>query len=715
MPRSSGSGGELPRGESRTPLDALLLQAGANLAITPRAELDQALQTILARLLTELDAGFAVFQFYTHIDDVLTLLRQVTAGIVPDLFAADGQTAAAAWFFDLAAAGKPVYLHRGAALRPPELEWLHDDVVRHDLHALLLIPLHIPLHIKDSTFACLAFGSYTGAPVWDAATQQGLAAFATILGGILRRQAIENALRDDQEQLRTTIDAARLDVWTLNLRDPARSFATTFHYNEVRSAPVSLSEVVELVLGRVHPEDRPRLAQLLAGCVRGEVESLIESYRLRMVGQEDYLWVESHAFLVRDTQGQPLRLTGFSQDISARKTLEDMLESRRQELLRQARLMEQTERLGQIGGWELEVATGELYWTPETYRIHDVLPGDYTPTVANLVNFYTPESARLLFAAIQRTIALGESYDLKLQLITAKQRQLWVRATGCAVLEAGQIVRLYGTCQDITERTELEDRLRQAQNLEGVGQLAGGIAHDFNNLLTAVNGFSELAAIYLQRVPPHPDVARVSQYLKDIHIAGRRASELTRQLLAFSRRQVLRPRPLQVGDGVDEAMTLLRRFIRENVHLTIRVVPNLGQIMADPSQLEQVMVSLVINANDAMPHGGEIAIDVDKVVIPAEEVRHTLDLSAGEYIEIRVRDTGDGMTPEVLQRCFEPFFTTKPVGKGTGLGLAMVYGIVKQSGGHITVESTVGVGTTFRLLWPRYQPESASQDDGSPS
>jgi signal transduction histidine kinase/DNA-binding LacI/PurR family transcriptional regulator len=261
-------------------------------------------------------------------------------------------------------------------------------------------------------------------------------------------------------------------------------------------------------------------------------------------------------------------------------------------------------------------------------------------------------------------------------------------------------------------QASLAAQLRHAQKMEAVGRLAGGVAHDFNNLLLVINGNSDAL---LRRADPD-DPSRPE--LEDILHAGERAANLTRQLLAFSRQQVLHPRALNVNDVIGSIEEMLRRLIGEDVQLSTRLLPSLALVWADAGQLEQIIFNLAVNARDAMPDGGELLIDTDNVHLGADRVRDQVGIEPGPHVVLRVRDTGVGMDEAIQSRLFEPFFTTKPPGKGTGLGLATVFGIVQQSGGHIVVNTAPDKGTTFEIYFPQMRiaaPETQESEPSGPS
>jgi two-component system, cell cycle sensor histidine kinase and response regulator CckA len=279
-----------------------------------------------------------------------------------------------------------------------------------------------------------------------------------------------------------------------------------------------------------------------------------------------------------------------------------------------------------------------------------------------------------------------------------------VSISGALVRDArGAAVGYMVIASDLTERAKLEAQLRQAQKMEAVGQLAGGIAHDFNNLLTVIMSYSELL------LASHGEAPALAGQLREIKEASERAATLTRQLLAFSRRQVLNPRQLELNETIAGVDRMLRRVLGGDVEVVTRLDPDLRLVRSDPGQFEQVLLNLAINARDAMPGGGTLGIETKNVDVDATFARsHDVRLAPGPYVCVIVSDTGVGIPADVRERIFEPFFTTKEPGRGTGLGLSTVHGIVEQSGGAIVVYSEPGHGTTFRLFFPAVRASEAA-------
>lgn len=282
----------------------------------------------------------------------------------------------------------------------------------------------------------------------------------------------------------------------------------------------------------------------------------------------------------------------------------------------------------------------------------------------------------------------------ELEVVAKDGRRIPVEVNTSLVFQDGTPIGVQGIARDVTERKQLEEQLRQSQKMEAIGQLAGGVAHDFNNLLTVIGGYS---SILLVKLPPD---SPYRNSVEEIKKASDRASSLTRQLLAFSRKQILQPKILDLNTVVSDLDKMLRRLIGEDIDLLTITDPNLYKVKADPGQIEQVLLNLVVNARDAMPEGGKLTIETSNAMI-SKDYAQLHGIPSGPYIMLAVSDTGCGMDAATREHIFEPFFTTKMAGKGTGLGLATLYGIVKQSGGNVWVYSELGHGTTFKIYLQR--------------
>ncbi len=371
-------------------------------------------------------------------------------------------------------------------------------------------------------------------------------------------------------------------------------------------------------------------------------------------------------------------------DVTERQQAEDALR-RSEALLRRA------EAMAHVAGWTYEVATGVYVSSEEGARICGLPPGPHT--AAELAAAVHPDDRARLEAALAGARA-GVPFEIEHRLVVGG-RVKWVNVRGEPEADAGErVVRVIGVTQDITARRLLEEQVRQAQKMEAIDRLAGGVAHDFNNLLTVINGYSSLL---LRSLPPR-DPAR--DLATEIHKAGERAAELTGQLLSIARPAPAESQVIDPNAVVAEMGNLLRRLVGDDVTLTTRLDPAVSRVRADPGQFGRVLMNLAANARDAMPGGGRLTVETRDAELGDDYARAHTGVEPGAYVLTAVTDTGVGMPPEVRARLFEPFFTTKKPGAGTGLGLAMVYGIVKQAGGHLDVYSEVGVGTAFKVYLP---------------
>lgn len=383
--------------------------------------------------------------------------------------------------------------------------------------------------------------------------------------------------------------------------------------------------------------------------------------------------------------------------------------------------LQRTHTVGRIGNWEIEFLHGDSRgstpvevwtWSDEVYRICGLSESRPEPSDAMFFSLVHPDDRDRVRATAERSLAAGEDYICDHRIVLADGSMKYLREHAAIEFEpSGQPRRMLGTVQDMTEFHLLEEQFLQAQRLESIARLAGGVAHDFNNLLTIINGYAELAAGVLKKGDP------LYRHISEIRVAGQRAADLTDRLLAFSSKQVISPKLIDLNEALANMTTILRRLIGEDISLRSHLQEKALTVCLDRNQLDQIVLNLAVNARDAMPDGGVLSISTTVVEILEKDVWRYPKLRKGRHVVLAVEDTGCGMTEHVKRNLFQPFFSTKEQGRGTGLGLASVYGIVSQSGGAIQVESELGRGSTFSIYLPFVTADSdldvGSSPDGS--
>jgi PAS domain S-box-containing protein len=401
---------------------------------------------------------------------------------------------------------------------------------------------------------------------------------------------------------------------------------------------------------------------------------------------------------VRDGAGEVVFAVVSAQDVTSRKRAE--LELRESE-----RWLRRSQEIARIGHYVYDVGTNT--WTgSEMLDSLFGIDGRFPRTAAGWLGIVHPEDRATMQAYLGEILADGSRFDREYRVVDqASGETRWVHGLGELQRgPGGESLQLVGTIQDITARRRAADELRQAQKLESIGRLAGGIAHDFNNLLTVILSCGEEASQELGRGSvPEPGL------VEDIVAAARRASGLTRQLLAFARKQTFAPELVDLNEILRSSGKLLGRLRGEDVRIVEELQPDAWTVRCDPVQVGQVVMNLAVNARDAMPAGGTLTVSTDNLEVGAEGPRPIDNMPPGQYLRLTVRDTGKGMSPETMEHLFEPFFTTKPPGTGTGLGLSTVYGILKQAGAHVAVDSAPGRGSTFAIHFPRAKDGEAGQ------
>jgi PAS domain S-box-containing protein len=367
--------------------------------------------------------------------------------------------------------------------------------------------------------------------------------------------------------------------------------------------------------------------------------------------------------------------------------------------------LKESQRISRVGSYIYDLQSG----TFESTQVIDEIFGidsHYPHTVEGWAELIHPEDRDATVAYLEHEV-LGQCkpFDREYRVVSAADGKIrWVHGLGELYREpSGRVITMAGTIHDITEQKHLEGQLRQAQKMESIGRLAGGVAHDFNNLLTVINGYSDLMLMQIAESDP------LRSHLLAVRKAGERASSLTQQLLAFSRRQILQPQVLDLNGVVAESEAMLLRLIEENIQFVTVLSPALAMVSADPTQLSQILLNLVVNARDAMPNGGVLRVETANAKFDDHDPEESSgEVRTGAFVMLEISDSGMGMDENTRRHLFEPFFTTKGPGRGTGLGLATVYGIVKQSGGFIRVQSAVGMGTTVRVYLPAVNSVTAT-------
>lgn len=404
---------------------------------------------------------------------------------------------------------------------------------------------------------------------------------------------------------------------------------------------------------------------------------------------------ETHWSPLREADGRLAGTIAVALDVSERKRDErarQEAEALYRSLVEQLAAVTYSAELGLKGKW--------LFVSPQIEALLGYTPQEWLTDSSNWIEHVHPEDRQAVATAEESTLH-GHSFRAEYRMFRRDKSVVWINDSGSLVQTQDGQQLLHGVLVDVTEQKEFQRRFAQTERMEAVGQLASGVAHDFNNLLTIIKGYSSL----LLQGNPNPADAHAAQ---EIQQAADRAASLTHQLLAFGRKQTLQPRILDINAIIRGLETMLRRVVTENVELVISTAENAGHVKADPVQIEQVILNLVVNARDAMPDGGRLTISTRNQNFSSDTGHDETLVRAGSYVVLSVCDTGIGMDAATRARIFEPFFTTKEVGKGTGLGLATVYGIVKQSNAHIEVDSEPGKGTAFRVLLPKVESAPAS-------
>ena len=528
---------------------------------------------------------------------------------------------------------------------------------------------------------------------------------------IRERELAEAALRESERRFRQLAENIQEVFWISDSANDRLLYVSPAFETVWGRTVQAIQDDPSVWLAAVHPEDRARVAQ--ASVTLQAHGGYDETFRI-VRPDGGIRWIRDRAFPVSDAGGAE-RVVGTATDVTEVVAAQEALRELAAQLDIERQRLVAAQTVANVGSWEIDLDTEPppraraMRWSRQLHHILGTDHATFVPTLGRFIERVHEADQEAFAATLDHAITARQAAGCvhRVQspdgtVRTVEQR--WQVIEG----RAGQAAtRLLGTCQDITERVQLEEQLRRAQRLESVGQLTGGLAADFNNLLTVILGNAEMLADELGDEPHLHVLAQVVVEAADL------GARLTQGLLAFARKQPLEPRVVDLNELVAGMEGILRRSVGERVRMTLVRGPELWPAVVDPAQLDNTLLNLCLNARDAMPKGGELRVATGNVLVSAEDAALHPDLKPGAYVMLAVADTGTGIEPRHLARVFEPFFTTKEKGKGTGLGLATAYGFVKQSGGHVTIESRVGEGTTIRLYLPRAEAGRVSPDAAS--
>jgi PAS domain S-box-containing protein len=581
-------------------------------------------------------------------------------------------------------------------------------------HAEVVRELVVPVMREGKIRSIMGVGNkprdYTSEDV------ETVAYLADVTWHLVEEKRTEQALQKSEARYRELVESTASISWEYDIGEDRWVYVAPQVESLLGWAPEEWTDLAFWV-DNLHPDDRGEAYEYCMACTQKGEDHLLE-YRFRSKGG-DYRWIRD-VVGVETEEGRPVTLRGVIIDITDQKEAEEELDEERRRL---------STLLGHLPGMAYR-CRNDPDWTMEFvsdgcasltgFRADELVENRVT-SYADLIH---PDDQRKVWEEVQAGVRGERSYEIVYRIQARDGSEKWVWERGQAILEeSGDVRALEGFISDITkrrraeiEREKLQSQLTQAQKMESVGRLAGGVAHDFNNMLNVILGFTELAMNRVSTAfPTKTDPDKRNAHLKEIRTdldeirkAGERSAEITRQLLAFARKQTIAPRVLDLNETVEGMLRMLRRLIGEDIDLAWLPGRNLWSVKMDPSQIDQVLANLCVNARDAIPDTGKLTIETATRTFDEAYCADHPGFVPGDFVLLAVSDDGEGMDSGTLDNLFEPFFTTKGEHRGTGLGLATVYGIVKQNDGFINVYSEPGEGTTFKIYLPRYTGDATA-------
>lgn len=518
--------------------------------------------------------------------------------------------------------------------------------------------------------------------------------FVITLTRMVRRKTanLENYSQEislSEERFRLAMDASRDGLWDWDILTGGLYFSPGY-FRMLGYEPFELSHELSAWLDRVHPDDYENALSANTECVDGLTESFAVEFRM-LAKDGSWRWILCRgAAVARDAHGRALRIIGTNTDITNLVTTRNALKQSEERLKLAASA-------AHLGVWDWDLQKSLLEWDSRVYEIYGIAPSVSKSMKQTWENSIHEDDRDEVISKLNIALRTGSFFEIEYRIVRNDGTIRTIRSFATILRENGIAVRMTGVDLDVTDRKILEQQIRHTQKMDAIGRLAGGIAHDFNNKLTVILGYAEL-----MKMLECASSGKCDQHLDEIIKAANHSQEITRKLLTFSRDDAAESYKVDVNHMLKDMERTLGRLIGEQIKISFSLTEEIWSILINPTEYDQIIMNLVVNARDAMPSGGSLAITTSNVTVSENISASFANASPGDYVVTVVNDSGSGIPKDIIERIFDPFFTTKEAGKGTGLGLSTVYGIVLKYGGFISVNSEAGKGSTFSIYLPKY-------------